>query len=376
MKPLRRRFRGLLPPFLVLTVALGAALATPVTSIAASPEAATVVADPIATGLTDPVGFTFAPDGRIFYGERTTGELRILSADGLTDSPFFTIDEFVVEQNQGIQGLLSVTLHPDYPATPYVYAYVSRMRAGLARNQIVRITDDAGVGEDLQVIFESSAPAGDQHNGGRLLFGPDGMLYAWIGDHRQEQRVQDLSKDNGKILRMNPDGSPAAGNPFGTRVWSYGHRNGIGLAFDPIDGRLWQTENGPACNDEINRIRKGRNFGWGPHEDCKVGRSPGNTNRDGPKIVMPELFLRTTIGITGAAFCDACGLGGGRDGHLIYAGVNFGKLYEATLNGDRTGITGHKVLLAHGSPTLGVEVAPDGTLAFSDPTGIYRLTVP
>ena len=115
-----------------------------------------------------------------------------------------------------------------------------------------------------------SVPAGpaSNHNGGRILFGPDKKLYVVIGDNADPANSQDRSGNlRGKILRVNPDGSIPATNPFGTRIWAYGIRNSIGFAFDPRNGRLWESENGPSCNDEVNRIVKGGNHGWGPNAE-------------------------------------------------------------------------------------------------------------
>ena len=331
-------------------------------------------AAPIATGLAFPAGFTFAPDGRIFYGERLSGEIRILSADGTTDSLFFDIPDFVHDQAQGVQGLLGIALHPNYPATSQVFAYVSRMRDGRPRNQIIRLTDTGGVGGDIEVIFESRSRAGHQHNGGRIVFGPDGLLYAWVGDARLEPGAQRIGRDNGKIHRMDPDGSVPATNPFpGRTVFSYGHRNGLGIAFDPGTGRAWQSENGPECTDEINRLRKGRNFGWGRRADCDDGRPPRSTNQDGSRIVLPVLIHRNPVAVTGIAFCDGCGLGSAYEGHLLYGAFNNGAIYDVTLNDARKKAVSRGIALTHSDGILALETAPDGSLAFSDPDGIYRL---
>ena len=111
----------------------------------------------------------------------------------------------------------------------------------------------------------SSSP---YHNGGRILFGPGDKLYVMIGEGHNPENAQDRSSNlRGKILRLNTDGSPGPGNPYG-RVWSFGHRNSFGFTFDPKTGRLWETENGPECTDEINLVVRNGNFGWGPKENC------------------------------------------------------------------------------------------------------------
>ena len=94
-------------------------------------------------------------------------------------------------------------------------------------------------------------------------------------------------RPRGKILRLTRDGEAAPGNPFGSRVWAFGIRNSFGLAFDPVTGNLWETENGPECNDELNRIVRGGNYGWGPAADCGSATPPSDTNRDGPSPILP-----------------------------------------------------------------------------------------
>ena len=127
------------------------------------------------------------------------------------------------------------------------------------------------------------------------------------------------------------------------------------------------------CTDEINLLRKGRNFGWGPHEDCGEGKPPGSTNRDGPKVVLPVLIHKEPVAVTGLAFCDDCGLGATREGHLLYGAFNNGRIYDVTLNGARDDAVGREVAFTNSDGILAIETAPDGGLAFSDADGIYRL---
>src|SRR5439155_15315454 len=131
------------------------------------------------------------------------------------------------------------------------------------------------------------------------LFGPDGKLYVVTGENADPANSQQKKDLRGKVLRLDPNGSRPSDNPFGTRIWSYGHRNSFGMTFDPRTGRLWETENGPECNDEINRIVKGGNFAWGPNENCN-GQSPQDTNnsRPSPKH-LPLRRYSQTIAPTG-----------------------------------------------------------------------------
>ena len=199
------------------------------------------------------------------------------------------------------------------------------------------------------------------HNGGRILFGPDHKLYVMIGDGHQSVNAQDRSDNlRGKIVRLDPDGTGAKGNPFGSRIWSYGHRNSYGFTFDPATHRLWETENGPECTDEINLVVKGANFGWGPKESCSLAK-PAGTNNSGPKPRhLPKRFFPSTIGITGDAFCHRCGIGS-LDGQLVFGDVNAGRLRAIHLNAARTGFSSKPRVIAT-APTgvHSVEASPDG----------------
>jgi Glucose / Sorbosone dehydrogenase len=251
---------------------------------------------------------------------------------------------------------------------------VTRSSGGHLQNQLVRFTVRGGHGRGLRVLLRSPASADPYHNGGRILFGPDHKLYVVIGDGHNSVNAQDRSDNfRGKILRLDPDGTGAKGNPFGSRIWSYGHRNSYGFTFDPKTHRLWETENGPECTDEINLVVKGANFGWGRRESCSLAK-PGGTNNSGPKPRhFPKRFFPSTIGITGDAFCRRCGIGS-LDGQLVFGDVNAGRLWAIHLNAARTGFSSKPRVIAS-APTgvHSVEVSPAGRLFFSGPNGIYRL---
>jgi glucose/arabinose dehydrogenase len=346
------------------------------TSIAptpSQPKTGTIVAEPVATDLDHPATFVFDDSGAIFYGERLTGEIRRIDPATGKDTSVFTIPH-VVGDVANEQGLVGLTLPPDFPKDPWLYAYATRMVNGVPRDQIVRITLDGDRGTSMHLVLDVEV-AGERHNGGRMLFGPDGMLYVVVGETYDSALAQDRSVNGGKVLRMTPTGGVPADNPFpGSRIYSYGNRNSFGLAFDPKTGDLWETENGPECNDELNRILPGRNYGWGPSETCD-GKAPGDTNGDGPKPVLPLVFYDTTIGPTGIAFCDGCGLGTAREGHLFFGSFNTGDIHEVTLDADRTGVVRDATPFNHGNLVLSIEAGPDGALYFSDGVGIFRLAL-
>ena len=333
--------------------------------------AATFQATPVATGLAFPAGFTFAPNGRIFYGERFTGEVRILNPDTSRDRLFFTVPDVVTE---GEQGLLGVALHPNYPERPYVYVSVVRRVRGEPKNQILRIRNAGGTGTDLRVIFNGGSST-TTHVGGRILFGPDRMLYLVVGDKQDPNRSQRLANRAGKVLRMTAGGQIPARNPFSNYTFAYGIRNSFGFAFDPQTDLMWESENGPSCNDELNRIIRGGNFGWGPSWTCSTPPgSPANTNQDGPNPVLPKRFYGPPmIAPTGVVFCSGCGLGSENEGRLFFGAWNNGQITRVTLNSTRRSVSSQSIIFDHTSGILAMERGPDGALYFSDPSSIRRL---
>ena len=160
---------------------------------------------------------------------------------------------------------------------------------------------------------------------------------------------QDPSSGHGKILRFAPDGSAPPTNPVaGSVVYALGFRNVFGMAFDPESGGLWATENGPACNDEINRITAGGNYGWGPTASSATPpAAPGNTNRDGPSPIPPAFWYSPSNGPTGITFSAGCGLGTATEGALLFGQWQDGEIHALTLDSG-----------AHGRPERHARVPP------------------
>ncbi|WP_433326955.1 PQQ-dependent sugar dehydrogenase [Spirillospora sp. CA-294931] len=205
----------------------------------------------VATGLSVPWGVAFLPGGDALVTERDSARLKRVTPQGKVT----TLGKVpgVVAESEG--GLLGVAVSPAFAQDRLVYLHFT---AG-DDNRVVRFRYEDGPGK-LQPIV-TGIPKGANHNGGRLAFGPDKLLYIATGEVYRTELAQDRGSLGGKILRVTPDGSPAPGNPFGSRVWSYGHRNVQGLAWDD-GGRMYATEFGQDRLDEINHIEKGRNYGW------------------------------------------------------------------------------------------------------------------
>jgi glucose/arabinose dehydrogenase len=349
----------------VLAAALGAT----------STASAAITQQVVKSGLNYPASFTFDPSGRIFYGELKGGRIHILNPATKKDKVFFTIPN--LETTGGEQGLLGIALHPNYPGTPDVYAYASRPVNGVTRQHFLRIRDSGGTGTDMRSLLR--IPSGAHHNGGHIAFGPDGMLYAAVGDNFDPANAQNLNTLVGKVLRMTPVGTIPASNPDPTSyIIGYGIRNSFGFGFDPQTGRMWEAENGPECNDEINLIDRFsvRNYGWGPSWTCLTPPSPPlNTNQDGPTPDLPEFFWTDRQAPTGTAFCSGCQLGSASAGKMFVAQYNDRRLRRFALNSTRTGIVGSSIVYTAPSKPLSLERARDGRLYFSTAGAIYRLVL-
>lgn len=364
--------RGLWWPARAMPRAIAVACALAALALAPA-GGVSVVAQPVRTGLDFPAGFTVARNGAIYYGERFTGEIRILARTTASDTHFFTVPNVASQAPE--HGLLGLALHPDYPTTPYVYAFVTRLVSGAVRIQIVRIKNSGGRGTKMKVLFSDVADV--HHNGGRILFGPDRRLYVSIGDRQVPASAQDLSSRAGKILRMKATGEVPSDNPIaGSYVFAYGLRNSFGFAFDPKSRRLWASDNGPECNDELNLVTAGGNYAWGASARCTSPPvPPANTNQDGPGPRLPSLFYPASVAPTGVAFCSACRLGADAEGLLFLGSFLTGEIHRITLDASRSAVVSDTAVYAHPGNILSLERGSDGTLYFSDFTGIYRLAL-
>ena len=244
----------------------------------------------LVTNLEIPWSLAFAPDGRLFFTERP-GRVRVYQNGQLRDAPVLTLDDV---RHIGEGGLLGIALHPQFATNHYVYLLYTANGPGGLVNRLARFREANNTLADRAVLLERLA-AGGTHNGGRIKFGPDGMLYLTMGDAGDASLAQSLSSLNGKILRLDENGQAAPGNPFGGEIWTWGHRNPQGLDWNPLNGDLWATEHGNSGNDEINRLQRGRNYGWPVIE--------GAASR--PDMDPPIQFFSPSIAPSGAAFYSA-----------------------------------------------------------------------
>ncbi len=222
----------------------------------------------VTTSTDVPWGLVNLPDGSALYTERDTHKITRVTQSGAKNT-VGTVSN--VSGTDGEGGLLGLEISPTFAQDRWLYVY----HTSPSDNRIVRIKYENGSLGQSQVLL-TGIVRNRYHNGGRLRFGPDGKLYAGVGDGQSRDSAQDINSLNGKILRLNPDGSVPSDNPFpGKYVWSLGHRNIEGLAFDS-QGRLWEAELGNSVMDELNLIKKGGNYGW-PSCEGTSGSGCGNS---------------------------------------------------------------------------------------------------
>lgn len=239
--------------------------------------------EPWLTGLRFPTNMAWAPDGRLFVTEKDAGDVRIVQDGRLLPEPFLHVD---VASGTEV-GLLGIALHPSFPKVPWVYVYFSS--AADQRNEVMRFRADGNVATDSEFLIDGLELHGI-HNGGDLAFGLDSTLFITIGDGAQSDRAQVENDIGGKVLRLNANGTIPLDNPFGdSPVYSIGHRNSFGICVDPTTGDVWETENGPTSDDEVNRIESGANYGW-PDQLGPGGLSLGFVD---PVLDYPEEIVPT-----------------------------------------------------------------------------------
>lgn len=312
-------------------------------------------------GIAFPVAIAFSPErsGKYFFTEKNNGRVRVVSEGSvLQPVPFATVGV----TGSGEQGLLGITIHPQYPDSPYVYVYFTRSTTGggTRDNIVMRFTDSSGVGirpDTIVVIPRNNAAT--NHNGGNIHFGPDGKLYVTVGDYATSSNSQDSSASNlrGKILRLNADGTIPADNPFlNTPFWSIGHRNSFDFTFDELTGRLYATENGPSCNDEVNLVPARGNMGWPVEGNC--------TYSNNPAYVRPlYVFASNLPALTGIAVYRGTAFPR-LDGKLLFTGNSTPTVWTLTLTADGDTIVPGSLttLFSYSTGFADIEIGPDGNI--------------
>ena len=240
-----------------------------------------IIQETVVSNLEVPWDLTFTPDGTLYFTERKGTIKKLVNGNVISISHPLNVH---AETEAGLMGMV---FDPNYPQDPYVYTCYSYLDGGI-KNRVSRLSVDGNSFINQNVLMDA-IPGSTNHDGCRMVFGPDGKLYITMGDARVGGNAQDTNSLSGKTLRLNKDGTIPSDNPFGNAVWSYGHRNAQGLAFDDL-GRLYSSEHGDASEDEVNRIIRGGNYG------CALYRRPLQyTHRR--NSMFNQKFTRTPYGI-------------------------------------------------------------------------------
>ncbi len=317
-----------------------------------------------------PVTMAFAPDGRLFYNELTTGNIRIVSGCQLLAQPFATLPVSIM----GEQGLLGLAFDPNFAQNRFVYVYYTDRNVLVGR--VVRFTDQNNSGVNPITVL-NDIPVAQMHNGGNIGFDRDGHFYLTLGENGNPANSQSLTNPDGtpnllgKILRYTI-GANGVATPAGTvlgdlssPIFALGLRNSFDFTFHPTAGTMYASENGPACDDEVNRIVSQGNYGWGPNYVCGV---PAQGS------IPPLVRFTPTIAPTGIMFYTGS-LFTQWSGHLFLVAFNDGQIRRYVADeGQNTRITDSETIFTDSSGSLlDIVTGPDGNIYFSTQISIRRI---
>ena len=351
-------------------------------------EKETVSIEVVADGLDTPWALAFLPDGRLLVTERTVngGTLRVIE-NGVLSPPVKNTPRVHVQQDAG---MFDVEVHPDYASNGWIYLSYAELLPGYtpppaavgdagaqpgrgrgpvapSMTTIVRgRINQAHEWVDQQFVYRAPTDlytTDGAHFGSRFIFDRDGHLFYSIGDRGVMEHAQDLSSPMGKIHRVHDDGSVPGDNPFVNTpgavptVWSYGHRNPQGLSWDPVSGRLWESEHGPRAGDEINIIEPGQNYGWGV---ATKGVQAGITKSSEPGMVDPVVYYIPTFAPSGISFYSGDRYPGWKNTSLFVGGLAGQALRRLEIDG--TTVVRQEVIFDQFGRVRDIVQGPDGYL--------------
>lgn len=360
LSPVRGMTTQRLSLSLILLLTLAPATSQQQSEITVQPEI-------VYSGQDFPVAITFSPDGRLFYNEKDTGNIRIIKGGRLLATPFARLDVVA----GGERGLLGLELDPNFASNGFVYVYYTYRNESSVHVRITRFRAEGDVGVAPVHMFdlEDPSPGSANHNGGYIKFGPDGKLFVQIGEFGNAELAESIRSYAGKILRMNPNGSIPSDNPRpDSLVYALGIRNGFGMDFEPGTGVLLATEAGPERNDEINLIESMKNYGW-PRltgiVSASEDRLPVRNYRN------PILVISQPTTPTGIAFTKV-------KGAVVFGEFNTGNLNVMTLDNAWQVTSLHRLVTVGSSYNgiLAVEMSPDGSIYFTTSNSTFRIQYP
>ncbi|NQW01004.1 MAG: PQQ-dependent sugar dehydrogenase [Rhodospirillales bacterium] len=318
----------------------------------------------VAEGLEHPWGLAFLPDGRMIVTERE-GALRLIGKDGEKYAP---LTGAPVVDNSGQGGMLDVALDPGFRQNRLIYISYAEPGQGGSGTAVARAELDVAGNRlvGLAVVFRQlPKTGGGRHYGSRLVFAPDGNLFITIGERGERDRAQDFTINRGQVIRIHPDGTIPADNPFVGRagyrpeVWSYGHRNPQGAALHPQTGKLWTVEHGARGGDEVNIPEAGKNYGWpviayGRHY---TGLSIGEGTHK-PGMEQPVYYWDPSIAPSGMDFYSGDKFPKWQ-GNLLVAALKYQLVARLTLDGDKV-VAEERILADLDERIRHVRQGPDG----------------
>ncbi|HCT58032.1 MAG TPA: PQQ-dependent sugar dehydrogenase [Gemmatimonas aurantiaca] len=335
-----------------------------------------VRAETWASGLVNPWGIEILPDGRALVTERP-GRLRIVAVNGQLSAPVTGVPA-VYAEGQG--GLLDVALDPGFASNGLIYLSFAESGTGGAGTSVARGRLVGNALQDVQVIYRQTPKLnGGGHYGSRLVFARDGKLFVTQGDRMNwRDYAQDLARGQGKVMRINPDGTVPSDNPFTGQssarpeIWSYGHRNVQAAALHPTTGQLWTVEHGARGGDELNHPERGKNYGWPvitygvDYSGARIGEG---TAKEG--MEQPVYYWDPVIAPSGMTFYNADAIPGWK-GSVIIGSLTPGALVRLELTNGR--VTKEERYLGElGERIRDVTVGPDGFIYVVTDSGSGRV---
>lgn len=318
----------------------------------------------------------FDPNGNLFYTEKETGRVRLVSPDGVVQ------EEPVIHLNTdslGERGLIGIAVDPDYENNGYVYVFhtfPAIVQGPYVLQRLVRFRVEDGIGTDPFIMLETEVnPNVAKHHGGNLHFGPDSMLYLSLGENDVPERAMDLDFPHGKIHRFQIEGDELVApddNPWeGNTAYAIGLRNPIDFVFDPYSEdelTIFSTENGPSCDDEVNLILPGHNYGWRADYPCDDSR-PGEFD----EYTYPLVHYTPTIAPVGIEVYHGDQIPE-LQGDILFCAWNDGQMRRLILDETRTEVVEQTTVdIGNTFCSLDILTGPDGALYYASITGIHRL---
>ena len=323
-------------------------------------------AELVVGGLSSPTSIAFLDNNNILLLEKE-GNVRLVSNGQLQQEPVLQLPGVETNNERGLLGIAIMknsNSSSGIGGSNNIFLYVTENQAqtagvqtdGEVRNRVYSYTWDGTSLTNPQLLLDLPSGPGTNHQGGKIKIGPDNQLYVIVGEMQREGQLQNIKggpgpDDTGVIIRINPnDGSPSQGNPLSSdpnnplsKYFAYGIRNSFGIDFDPITGKLWDTENGEDVYDEINLVEAGFNSGWkavmGPIATSGVSAESGLVNFEGSHYADPVFSWAESRGVTDVEFLKSSTLGDAYKDDIFVGDITGGNLFFFRLNDDRTGLS-------------------------------------